>query len=145
MKRLSRDEIRAVRAIFSQKHPTRSSIARQTRLSLVKISSILGGLEKQQVLASQVTKWLQEKDAHKFLRRFIGGSCNKHLSYNTWPADLQKAFDVRFRDMLADPQFTLSICRRILTFQNGHIITPQIAASFITVCAGMLAFAFSEV
>ena len=47
MKRLSRDEIRAVRAIFSQKHPTRSSIARQTRLSLVKISSILGGLEKQ--------------------------------------------------------------------------------------------------
>jgi predicted NBD/HSP70 family sugar kinase len=46
MKRLSRDEIRAARAIFSLQHPTRSSIARQTRLSLVKISSILGELEK---------------------------------------------------------------------------------------------------
>jgi len=50
MKRLSRDEIRAVRAIFSQQHPTRSSIARQTRLSLVKISSILGELEKKEYI-----------------------------------------------------------------------------------------------
>ena len=46
MKRLSRNEIRAVRAVFSQQHPTRSSIARQTRLSLVKISSVLKELEK---------------------------------------------------------------------------------------------------
>jgi len=50
MKRLSRDEIRAARAIFSLQHPTRSSIARQTRLSLVKISSILGELEKKEYI-----------------------------------------------------------------------------------------------
>ena len=50
MERLSRDEIRTVRAIFSQQHPTRSSIARQTRLSLVKISSILGELEKKEYI-----------------------------------------------------------------------------------------------
>jgi predicted NBD/HSP70 family sugar kinase len=46
MKRLNRSEIRALRAIFSQYRPTRSSIARQTRLSLVKVSSILQELEK---------------------------------------------------------------------------------------------------
>jgi len=45
MKQLSRDKMRAVRAIFSQQSPTRSSIARKTRLSLVKISSILKELE----------------------------------------------------------------------------------------------------
>ncbi len=50
MKQLSRDEIRAARAIFSLQHPTRSSIARQTRLSLVKISSILGELEKKEYI-----------------------------------------------------------------------------------------------
>jgi predicted NBD/HSP70 family sugar kinase len=50
MKRLSRTEIRAVRAIFSQHHPTRSSIAHHTRLSLVKISSILQELEKKRIL-----------------------------------------------------------------------------------------------
>lgn len=50
MKKLSRDEIRAVRAIFSQQHPTRSSIARQIRLSLVKISSILKELEKKEYI-----------------------------------------------------------------------------------------------
>jgi predicted NBD/HSP70 family sugar kinase len=50
MKRLSRDEIGAARAIFSLQHPTRSSIARQTRLSLVKISSILGELEKKEYI-----------------------------------------------------------------------------------------------
>lgn len=50
MKRLSRDEIRAARAIFSLQHPTRSSIARQTRSSLVKISSILGELEKKEYI-----------------------------------------------------------------------------------------------
>lgn len=50
MKRLSRIEIKAVRAIFSLQHPTRSSIARQTRLSLVKISSILGELEKKEYI-----------------------------------------------------------------------------------------------
>ncbi len=50
MKKLSRDEIRAVWAIFSQQHPTRSSIARQIRLSLVKISSILKELEKKEYI-----------------------------------------------------------------------------------------------
>ena len=50
MKQLSRDEIRAARAIFSLQHPTLSSIARQTRLSLVKISSILGELEKKEYI-----------------------------------------------------------------------------------------------
>ena len=50
MKRLSRDESRAVRAIFSLQQPTRASIARRTRLSLVKISSILGELEKKEYI-----------------------------------------------------------------------------------------------
>ncbi|UCF98350.1 MAG: ROK family protein [Spirochaetaceae bacterium] len=50
MKRLSRNEIRAVRAIFSTEHATRSSIARHTRLSLVKVSSILRDLEKKKYI-----------------------------------------------------------------------------------------------
>jgi predicted NBD/HSP70 family sugar kinase len=50
MKRLTNNEIKAIRSIYSQQHPTRSSIARQTRLSLVKISSILGELEKKKYI-----------------------------------------------------------------------------------------------
>ena len=50
MKRLGRAERRAVRAIFSLQQPTRASIARRTRLSLVKISSILGELEKKEYI-----------------------------------------------------------------------------------------------
>ena len=50
MTRLSRNEIRAIRAIFSQSHPTRSSVARRTRLSLVKISSVLKELEKKRYI-----------------------------------------------------------------------------------------------
>lgn len=101
-------------------------------------------LEKQQILVDQVTQWLQEKDPHKFLRRFIGGSCNKNLSYNTWPPELQKAFDARFNQMLADPLFISSICNRVLTFQTGHMLAPHVVAAFIVVCVGMLAFSFAE-
>lgn len=50
MKKLNRNEIKVMRAIFSQRHPTRASIARQARLSLVKISSILAGLEKKEYI-----------------------------------------------------------------------------------------------
>lgn len=50
MKRLSRNEIRVIRVIFSQHHATRSSITRQTRLSLVKISSVLKELEKKKYI-----------------------------------------------------------------------------------------------
>jgi predicted NBD/HSP70 family sugar kinase len=50
MKRLSKNEVKTIRAIFSQAHPTRSSIARRTRLSLVKISSVLKELEKKKTI-----------------------------------------------------------------------------------------------
>jgi len=101
-------------------------------------------LEKQQTLLNQVTLWLKEKDPHKFFRRFIGGSCNKNLSYNSWPHELQKEFDVRFRQMLADREFASSICNRIQTFQNGHLVAPHVAAAFVVVCAGVLAFTLAE-
>jgi predicted NBD/HSP70 family sugar kinase len=50
MERLSGDEIKVIQAIFSQLHPTRSSIAHRTRLSLVKISSVLRDLEKKRYI-----------------------------------------------------------------------------------------------
>lgn len=74
MKRLSRNEIRAVRAVFSQQHPTRSSIARQTRLSLVKISSVLKELEKKHYIEKAgKTKTTGGRPAYIFqLRADIG-------------------------------------------------------------------------
>jgi hypothetical protein len=76
MKRLSRNEIRAVRAIFSQQHPTRSSIARRTRLSLVKISSVLKELEKKHYIEKAgKTKTTGGRPAYVFqLRPDIGVS-----------------------------------------------------------------------
>jgi transcriptional regulator of PTS gene len=76
MKRLSRNEIRAVRAIFSQQHPTRSSIAGRTRLSLVKISSVLKELEKKHYIEKAgKTKTTGGRPAYVFqLRPDIGVS-----------------------------------------------------------------------
>ena len=45
MQRLQKSELRVLRAIFSAGTATRSALARRSRLSLVKVSSILGKLE----------------------------------------------------------------------------------------------------
>jgi hypothetical protein len=97
-----------------------------------------------QTLVSQVQEHLRTKDAHKFLRRFIAGSCNKNLSFNTWPPALQDAFNQRFQPMLDDATFISTMCKRILSFQNGHLVAPHVAGAFITVCAGIIAFTMAE-
>jgi predicted NBD/HSP70 family sugar kinase len=50
MKRFNENEIKTIKAIFSQANPTRTSIAHTTGLSLVKISSMLADLEKRQYI-----------------------------------------------------------------------------------------------
>lgn len=47
MKRIKESELRVIRAIFSQKNATRIAIAQESRLSLVKVSSILNILEQE--------------------------------------------------------------------------------------------------
>jgi hypothetical protein len=101
-------------------------------------------LERQQILTDQVCNWLMSKDPHKFFRQFVGGTCNKNLSYNTWPQGMQVAFDERFNAMIADAEFVSTLCGRITKFQNGHLVAPHVAGAFVTVIAGFLSFALSE-
>ncbi len=50
MRSFSKSEIRIIKSIFSLENPTRTAIARETRLSLVKISSILNILENKRCI-----------------------------------------------------------------------------------------------
>jgi predicted NBD/HSP70 family sugar kinase len=50
---LEKSEVGALRAIFLQENPTRKTIARDTRLSLVKVSSILSDLEGRGLIAKE--------------------------------------------------------------------------------------------
>lgn len=102
-------------------------------------------LERTQILTDQVTGWLKQKDPRKFWRQFLGGSCNKNLSYNTWPKEFQQPFDERFSQMLGDAHFVANICGRILKMQNGHLVGPNVAGAFVTVVAGFLSFALIDV
>lgn len=96
--------------------------------------------DKHEVLVGQVEQWLKEKDPHQFFRRFIAGTCNKNLSYNEWPEDMQKHFNTCFRNILSDRPYLSTICRSILRMRMGHIVAPHIAAAFVVVLAGMQAF-----
>lgn len=104
----------------------------------------VGKLDRHQNLVGQVTEWLQTKDVDKFWRRFVAGSCNKNLSYNTWPLEIQRYFNKRFHQLLQDPAFVSRICKQILTFSNGHLVSPHVAAGFIVTTAGFLSFALLE-
>lgn len=102
-------------------------------------------LERQQILADQVTGWLKSKDSNKFWRQFIAGACNKNLSYNTWPVKMQVQFDQRFNQMIADGSFIATLCGRVLKFQNGHLVAPHVMGAFVVATAGFLSFALLEV
>jgi hypothetical protein len=101
-------------------------------------------IEKHQILTEQVQEWLKTKDPYKFFRRFLAGTCNKNLSLDTWPHPLVAAFTTRFYPMLQDHVFVSTICQRIKTFQNGHLVAPHVAGAFVTICAGILAFSLAE-
>ena len=102
-------------------------------------------LERQQILTDQVTDWLKSKDPHKFWRQFIAGSCNKNLSYNTWPKEFQDPFNERFQAMITDPIFIASLCGKVVKFQNGHLVAAHVMGAFIVATAGFLSFALIEV
>jgi len=102
-------------------------------------------LQRQETLVSQTTQWIQVKDPLKFFKRFVGTTCNKNLSFNTWPATTQAAFTERFDAMVRDPSFISTLCGRILNMENGHLVAPHVAGAFITVIAGFLSFAMTEV
>ncbi len=102
-------------------------------------------LERQQILTDQVTNWLKSKDPHKFWRQFIAGSCNKNLSYNTWPKEFQDPFNERFQAMITDPIFIASLCGKVVKFQNGHLVAAHVMGAFIVATAGFLSLALIEV
>lgn len=98
-------------------------------------------LSRQQMLTEQVSNWLKTKDTHKFWRQFIAGTCNKNLSYNTWPTEFQEPFDKKFKAMIDDPAFISVLCGRIVKMQMGHLVAPHVAGAFVVATAGFLAFA----
>jgi len=102
-------------------------------------------LGRQQILTDQVTDWLKSKDPHKFWRQFIAGSCNKNLSYNTWPKEFQDPFNERFQAMITDPIFIASLCGKVVKFQNGHLVAAHVMGAFIVATAGFLSLALIEV
>jgi len=112
MKKLSRNEIRVIRSIFSQYHPTRSSIARQTRLSLVKISSVLKELEKKKYIEKLgKTKTTGGRPAYVFqLKSDLGMSLGISIapdSFSVVGIDYSKRLQIDERHPLtlpADPE-----------------------------------------
>ena len=109
MKRLSRNELRTVRTIFAQQHPTRSSIARRTRLSLVKISSILKDLEKKGYIQKVgKKKTTGGRPAYLFqLKPGIGVSIGVSIAPNSFEvvaSDAAKGAVVEERHPLALPE-----------------------------------------
>lgn len=101
-------------------------------------------VERHQILTSQTMDWIKTRDSHKFWRRFLSGSCNKNLSYNTWPPEFQAAFDERFNAMVNDPCFVSTLCGRIIRMQNGHLVACHVAGAFVVATAGFLSFSLLE-
>ncbi len=102
-------------------------------------------LETHQILTQQVQEWLRTKDPYKFFRKFLAGTCNKNLALDTWPQPMVESFNARFYPMVSDGIFVSEICKKIRTFQNGHLVAPHVAGAFVTVCAGILSFSLAEV
>lgn len=102
-------------------------------------------LKRLEALVSQTTQWIKVKNPLKFFKRFIGTTCNKNLSFNTWPATTQAAFTKRFEATVRDPAFVSTICGRIMNMDNGKLVAPHVAGAFTTVLAGFLSFAMTEV
>ncbi|KKL25718.1 hypothetical protein LCGC14_2402500, partial [marine sediment metagenome] len=100
---------------------------------------------RHQILTDQTMDWIKTRDYHKFWRRFLAGSCNKNLSYNTWPPEFQAAFDERFNAMVNDPCFVSTLCGRIIRMQNGHLVACHVAGAFVVATAGFLSFSLLEV
>jgi hypothetical protein len=101
-------------------------------------------VERHQILTDQTMTWIKTRDSHKFWRRFLSGTCNKNLSYNTWPPEFQAAFDERFNAMVSDPCFVSTLCGRVIRFQNGHLVAPHVMGAFIVATAGFLSFSLLE-
>ncbi len=102
-------------------------------------------VERHQILTDQTMDWMKTRDTHKFWRRFLSGTCNKNLSYNTWPPGFQSAFDERFNAMVNDPCFVSTLCGRIIRMQNGHLVACHVAGAFVVATAGFLSFSLLEV
>ena len=102
-------------------------------------------LERIEQLSRQTHVWLGSQKVHKFWRTFLSGTCNKNLSYNTWPPEMQKQFDDRFDQMVKDPVFINTLCKRILNMSMGHLVSPHVAGAFIVASAGFLSFALIDV
>jgi len=96
-------------------------------------------LEKTQALAGRVSTWLAAKDPLRYWKSYTGG-LNKNLAFNTWPPEMQARFQVRFNQLLKDSSFVSAICQHMVQFQNGHMLGEGVAAGFVVVIAGMLAF-----
>ncbi len=101
-------------------------------------------LQRLETLVTDATQWIKVKDPLKFFKRFIGTTCNKNLSFNTWPATTQAAFTERFETTVRDPSFISTVCSRIMNMDNGHLVAPHVAGAFITTLAGFLSFAMTE-
>ncbi|HUV06245.1 MAG TPA: hypothetical protein VMX75_00870, partial [Spirochaetia bacterium] len=54
MENLEKNELNIIRTIFSQETPTRPSLSQGTRLSLVKVSTLLSSLEKREYIHKDV-------------------------------------------------------------------------------------------
>jgi hypothetical protein len=96
-------------------------------------------LEKTQILTEKVFKWLETKDPHRYWKSYTGG-LNKNLAFNTWPPAMQARFKERFDQLLKDSSFVSTICQHMVQFENGHMLGEGVAAGFVVVIAGMLAF-----
>lgn len=96
-------------------------------------------LAKTQALVERVTQWLETKDPHRYWRQYTAG-LNKNLAFNTWPPLMQARFKEQFDQLLGDSSFVSTICQHMVQFQNGHMLGEGVAAGFVVVIAGMLAF-----
>ncbi len=102
-------------------------------------------LLKTQQMVQEVNAFMGANDVHRFWRRHVRNSLHRHLEYNEWPPALQRDFDQRFKGFLQDPQFVSSLCKKIVTFQQGHAIGVKHLVAYIVAAAGFTAFALSGI
>jgi hypothetical protein len=92
-----------------------------------------------EALAARTQEFLSRKDSHKFFRSLVVNGIHKNCAYSSWPADFRKQFDARFNELLTNTNFIREVCRKVVNFAQGPVVSEKGAASLASAIAGFVA------
>jgi predicted NBD/HSP70 family sugar kinase len=133
MKQLAKNDLRVVRAVFAKDRSTRTSIARATRLSLVKVSAILGTLEKAgHVRRAGKTKSSGGRPSHIYQ---LGPTLGSALGVSLAPDAIRVLAVNSAKELLWERAFPLELPADLV--EKGEAVVQQVSSALRSIIPGL--------